>query len=79
MKSALSQHQEQNGQRNTNTPLEEKIKVLAKEPRDPHRKITEAIHINLRQASMNRTDGYDMPDIYLPLLREAEAGRGDRH
>ena len=76
MKSALSQHQEQTGHRVNNiTPLSEKIKIIAKEPRDYHRKIVEAIEIHLKKASLNRTDGYNLPDVYFPILRE-EAQRG---
>ena len=76
MKSALSQHQEQTGHRVNNiNPLEDKIKVIAKEPRDTHRKIVEAIQIHLKKATLNRTDGFKLPDVYFPILRE-ETSRG---
>ena len=78
MKSALSQHQEQTGHRvNSVTPLEKKIKVLARESRDYHRKIEEAIHIHLRKASLNRTDGHELREVYFPILRAEEEGRRD--
>ena len=80
MKSAFSQHQEQTGHRvNAITPMDQKMKILASEPRKCHRKVEEAIQIHLKEASLNRNDGHNLPDIYLPILREAEAGRGDHH
>ena len=55
------------------------IKILEREPSDTHRKIKEAIHIKLKKASLNRHEGYTLPDLYMPLLRE-EAGEGEpRH
>ncbi len=76
-KSALSQHQEQTGHRVNNTnPLTKKIKVIAKEPINRNRKIVEAIQIHLRKATLNRTDGYQLPDAYFPILREEDAKRG---
>ena len=54
-KSALSQHQQQTGHIvNSITPLDQKIKVIASEPRDEHRKIAESIEIHLRKATLNR-------------------------
>ena len=38
------------------------------------RKICEAIHIKIKGSKLNRNDGHDLPDIYLPLLREEEEG-----
>ena len=79
MKSALSQHQEQTGHRvNSVTPLDTKIKIIARESRDFHRKVTEAIHIHLRKASLNRTDGHVLPEVYFPILRAEEEGRRDQ-
>ena len=79
-KSALSQHQERTGHKvNSLASTKDKIKILEREPRDTHRKIKEAIHIKLKQASLNRHEGYTLPDLYMPLLRE-EAGEGEpRH
>ncbi len=77
-KSALSQHQEQTGHRVNNTnPLTKKIKVIAKEPINRNRKIVEAIQIHLRKATLNRTDGYQLPDAYFSILREEDAKRWD--
>ena len=79
MSSALSQHQESTGHRVSATkPLIDSVKVIDREPRPLHRKICEAIHINTSGATLNRNDGYELPALYLPLLRE-EGGRGDRH
>ena len=61
---------------NATKTLTDKIKIIAKEPRDQHRKLVEAIHIHLRKASLNRTDGYNLPDVYFPLLREDTTRRG---
>ena len=79
-KSALSQHQIETGHRvNSTTKLTEKMKVIAKEPKDHHRKITEAIMIHTKKATLNRNDGTELPDIYLPILREEEARRGNHN
>ena len=79
MSSALSQHQELTGHLVSATkPILETTKVLEREPRSLHRKVCEAIHIKTSGASLNRNDGYDLPDLYLPLLRE-EAKGGSRH
>ena len=43
-----------------------------------HTKVKEAIHIKLLGATLNRMGEYNLPDLYLPLLRESEtrvAGR----
>ena len=48
----------------------DKIKVLDKEPRDLHRKVLDAVHIKLMGATLNHNDGYFLPELYLPLLRE---------
>ena len=75
--SAISQHQETTGHLVSGTkPILDTTKVLEREPRSLHRKVCEAIHIKTSGASLNRNDGYDLPDLYLPLLREE--GRGDR-
>ena len=68
--SALSQYQEQSGYRWNNNPIIDKIKVLDKEPRDIHSKFLEVVYIKLRGATLNRKDGYDLLELYLPLLRE---------
>ena len=55
----------------------DKVKVLAREPQEFKRKLTEAIHIHLEKASLNRSDGLALPDVYLPLLKEEiTGGRG---
>ena len=77
-KSALSQHQETTGHIVSNTPLIDNTQILEKEARDPHRKVLEAINIRLRGALLNRNDGADLPDLYLPLLREEGGAGGDR-
>ena len=69
-KSALSQHQVREGHVFAKQPMIEKMKVLEKEARNPHRKVKEAIHIQMRGASLNRNTSQELPDIYLPLLRE---------
>ena len=77
--SALSQHQERTGHTVTTKPLIENIKILDKDIRDKHRKILEAINISTSGATLNRNDGADLPDLYLPLLREEGAEGGARH
>ena len=73
--SALSQHQETTGH-NVLTSLEYcNIKVLERETRYSHRKVLEVIIIRLKGAELNRNDGTELPNLYLPLLREG-AGKG---
>ena len=36
--------------------------------RSLHRKVCEAIHIKTSGARLNRNDGYDLPDLYMPLF-----------
>ncbi|KAI8514782.1 hypothetical protein Bbelb_073730 [Branchiostoma belcheri] len=75
-KSALSQHQLQTGHRVTTQPILDTIKIIDQEARNAHRKIKEAIHIQLVGAKLNRNEGWELPKPYLPLLRkEAEGGR----
>ena len=76
-KSALSQHQVMTGHKVLSKPVIEGVKVIDSEPRNMHGKVKEAIHIKLRGATLNRTGRYDLPDLYLPLLRE-EGTRGVR-
>mgnify|MGYP001824971233 CR=1 FL=1 len=79
MSSALSQHQETTGHLVSATkPILDQTKVLEREPRHMHRKVCEAIHIKTSGATLNRNDGLDLPDLYLPLLREEVEG-GSRH
>ena len=74
-KSAFSQHQETTGHLvNSKTPLMKKVRVLAREPQQYKRKLVEAIHIHLEKASLNRNDGLDLPEVYLPLLKEETPG-----
>ena len=65
-KSALSQHQESTGHVVSQMPIIEKIKVIEKEPWKSHRKVLEAIHI--KEEGLNHNTGYELPDLYLPLL-----------
>ena len=56
----------------------EGMSVIDSDNRNLHRKVKEAIRIKLRGATLNRTGGYDLPNLYLPLLKEEEtrgAGR----
>ena len=55
-------------------PLMDQITVLDREPRNSHRKALESIHIKLRGATLNHNDGYQLPDVYMPLLREEARG-----
>ena len=47
------------------------IEVVNTEPRRDRRKVTEAIYIRLTSVDINRELGYDLPPIYMPLLRGA--------
>ena len=58
------------------TPLIDHIKILEKEPRYMHRRVLEAINIKVKGASLNRNDGLELPDAYLPLLKREESARG---
>ena len=72
-KSAMGQHQWQSGHRiHDMNPS-----IVDMDIRNPHRKIKEAIHIRLNESKLNRNEGYDLPDIFLPRLRE-EAGGGQQ-
>ena len=51
------------------------IEVVDTEHRRDQRKMTEAIHIRLRSTDINQELGYDLPPIYMPLLR----GEGAHH
>ncbi|KAI8477584.1 hypothetical protein Bbelb_446840 [Branchiostoma belcheri] len=72
-KSALSQHELKAGHRVTNGPILDIVKIIDQESRKSHRKIKEAVHIQLERAGMNRNEGWELPKSYLPLLRK-EAG-----
>ena len=76
-KSALSQHQDVV----ISKPVTERVRVIDNESRNMHRKVKEAIHIKLQVATLNRTGGYDLPDLYQPQLREETrvAGRDVSH
>ena len=77
-KSALSQHQVMTGHQVLKKPMIEGVWVIDSDTRNLHRKVKGAIHNKLRGATHNRTGGYDLPDLYLPLLRKEEtrgAGR----
>ncbi|KAI8487041.1 hypothetical protein Bbelb_353010, partial [Branchiostoma belcheri] len=51
--------------------------VRNQESRNPHRKIKEAVHIQLEGAKLNRTEGWELPKTYLPLLRRETTGGAD--
>ncbi|KAI8477848.1 Cartilage matrix protein [Branchiostoma belcheri] len=76
-KSALSQHELKAGHRVTNGPILDIVKIIDQESRKSHRKIKEAVHIQLERAGMNRNEGWELPKSYLPLLRK-EAGERKR-
>ncbi|KAI8507129.1 hypothetical protein Bbelb_155680 [Branchiostoma belcheri] len=77
-KSALSQHQLQAGHNITTRPISDIIEIIDQESRNPHRKIKEAVHIQLEGAKLNRTEGWELPKTYLPLLRREATGGGTR-
>ena len=58
------------GHKVLNKPMIEGVSVTDSDNRNLHRKVKEAIHIKLRGATLNRTGWYDLPDLYLPFLRE---------
>ena len=74
MKSTFSQHQVTTGHKVLCKPVFEGVSVIDSEPRNMHRNIKEAIHIKLGGGTLNRTGGYNLPDLYLPLLRERLIG-----
>ncbi|CAH1267006.1 Hypp3654 [Branchiostoma lanceolatum] len=78
--SALSQHELKTKHRITNGPIPDIIEIIDLESRNSHRKIKEAVHIQLERAGMNRTGGWELPKSYLPLLRKeaGEAGRSSQ-
>ena len=55
--------------------------VVERKVRQAYRKVKESIHIKLKGASLNRTDGHDLIDLYLPLQgKEArEPDQTDQH
>ena len=69
---ALSQHQVMTGHMVLSQPMIEGVSMIDSEPRNLHRKVKEALHIKLQGATLNRMGGYDLLDLYLPLLREEE-------
>ena len=78
LKSALSQHQVMTGHKVISKSVTEGVSVIDSEARNLHRKVKEAIHITLRAATLNRTGGYDLDNLYLPLLRERRPGGRER-
>ncbi|KAI8503548.1 hypothetical protein Bbelb_185190 [Branchiostoma belcheri] len=53
--------------------------IIDQESRNPHRKMKEAVHIQLEGAKLNRTgptEGWKLPKTYLPLLRREATGDG---
>ncbi|KAI8496701.1 hypothetical protein Bbelb_253560 [Branchiostoma belcheri] len=59
-------------------PISAIIEIIDQESRNPLRKIKEAVHIQLEGAKLNRTEGCELPNTYLPLLRREAAGDGTR-
>ena len=74
-KSALSQHLLKSRHIVTTKPIIDNVEIIDQEPRKAHRKVKEAVHIQLEGAKLNRNDGWELPKSYLPLLRK-EAGWG---
>ena len=74
-KSALSQHLLRSRHIVTTKPIADTVEIIDQEPRKAHRKVKEAVHIQLEGAKLNRNDGWELPNSYLPLLRK-EAGWG---
>ena len=68
-KSALSTHNLRTG----HTFDWDHIEVADTEPRRERHKVTEAIHLRVRNADINQELGYDLPPIYMPMLREEGA------
>ncbi|CAH1268079.1 Hypp3825 [Branchiostoma lanceolatum] len=66
-------HELKTKHRVTNGAIPDIIEIIDLESRNSHRKIKEAVHIQLERAGMNRTGGWELPKSYLPLLRK-EAG-----
>ncbi|KAI8494408.1 hypothetical protein Bbelb_276340 [Branchiostoma belcheri] len=63
-KYALSQHQLQAGHNITTRPISDSIEIIDQESRNPHRKIKEAVHIQLDGAKLNRTEGWELPKTF---------------
>ena len=76
---ALSQHQVMTGHKVLSKPMMEGVGVIDCEPRNLHRKVKEAIHIKLQGATLNRTAGYDLSDLYLLLLSHNHFWYGCTH
>ena len=57
-----------------NKPLMDQISVVDRESRDLHTNMLKALHIKLIGATLNRNDGYQLPDLYTPLLHEEAMG-----
>ena len=74
---ALSQHQVKIGYKALSKAVIEGVRVLANEPRNIHTGVKEAILFKVLGATLNRAEGYDLPDLYLLLLTEEET-RGAR-
>ena len=51
--------------------------IIDLEPRNAHRKVKEAVHIQLERAKMNRNEGWELPKSYLPLLRKEAGGEAE--
>ena len=56
-KSSLSQHQLMTGHKVLNKPMIEGVRVIDSDTSNLHRKVKEAIHIKIRGAILNRTEG----------------------
>ena len=71
IKSALGKHTAKTGHSQYGW---EHTDIIDSDYRLDQRKIKEAIHIRLRRPQLNLIRGYQLPDIYVPLLREANEG-----
>ena len=79
MSSALSEHQVKTGHRvNATKTIKDEVRVIDRQAKDYTRKVAEAINIKMKNASLNRNDGLEIPNLYFPLLREKKMGGGAR-
>ena len=58
--------------------MTEGMSAIDNDAMNMYSKVKEDICIELRGATLNRTGGYDLPDLYLFLLREEENGEARR-
>ena len=75
---ANSQHQETTGHVVQSPQLKEHTKMIQKEPRYLNRKVLEVISVNIQGTRLNRNDGQELPDVYLPFLNGRGHERGPK-